>query len=77
MQGPCGDRLASIALRAMIVAGRDAYFLEAFAHDGLFPTGHMLLTRAVAAGRDGNDAAAEKIPAPTAFTVDWSRDGRE
>lgn len=64
---------ASIALSCdIIVAGRDAYFLEAFARIGLIPDGGAtwLLTRAVGRVRAMEMMLlAEKIPAPQAF--DW------
>lgn len=62
---------ASIALACdIIVAGRDAYFLEAFARIGLIPDGGAtwLLTRAVGRVRAMEMMLlAEKIPAPRAF----------
>lgn len=62
---------ASIALSCdIIVAGRDAYFLEAFARIGLIPDGGAtwLLTRAVGRVRAMEMMLlAEKIPAPRAF----------
>jgi 2-(1,2-epoxy-1,2-dihydrophenyl)acetyl-CoA isomerase len=62
---------ASIALACdIIVAGRDAYFLEAFARIGLIPDGGAtwLLTRAVGRVRAMEMMLlAEKIPAEKAF----------
>ncbi len=62
---------ASIALACdIIVAGRDAYFLEAFARIGLIPDGGAtwLLTRAVGRVRAMEMMLlAEKIPAERAF----------
>jgi len=64
---------ASIALACdIIVAGKSAYFLEAFARIGLIPDGGAtwLLTRAVGRVRAMEMMLlAEKIPAPQAF--DW------
>ncbi len=64
---------ASIALSCdIIVAGRDAYFLEAFARIGLIPDGGAtwLLTRAVGRVRAMEMMLlAEKIPAPRA--LEW------
>ena len=64
---------ASLALACdIIVAGRGAYFLEAFARIGLVPDGGAtwLLTRAVGRVRAMEMMLlAEKIPAPQAF--DW------
>lgn len=64
---------ASIALACdIIVAGRSAYFLEAFARIGLIPDGGAtwLLTRAVGRVRAMEMMLlAEKIPAPQA--LDW------
>ncbi|MEY8838051.1 enoyl-CoA hydratase-related protein [Cribrihabitans sp. XS_ASV171] len=64
---------ASLALSCdLIVAGRDAYFLEAFARIGLVPDGGAtwLLTRAVGRVRAMEMMLlAEKIPAPQAY--DW------
>ena len=73
VQGAVAGVGASIALACdVIVAGRDAYFLEAFARIGLIPDGGAtwLLTRAVGRVRAMEMMLlAEKIPAPTAF--DW------
>ena len=73
VQGAVAGIGASLALACdVIVAGRDAYFLEAFARIGLIPDGGAtwLLTRAVGRVRAMEMMLlAEKIPAPTAF--DW------
>jgi 2-(1,2-epoxy-1,2-dihydrophenyl)acetyl-CoA isomerase len=73
VQGAAAGVGASIALACdIIVAGRSAYFLEAFARIGLIPDGGAtwLLTRAVGRVRAMEMMLlAEKIPAPQAF--DW------
>ncbi|MDX1822866.1 MAG: enoyl-CoA hydratase-related protein [Paracoccaceae bacterium] len=73
VQGAAAGVGASIALACdIIVAGRSAYFLEAFARIGLIPDGGAtwLLTRAVGRVRAMEMMLlAEKIPAAQAF--DW------
>lgn len=73
VQGAAAGVGASIALACdIIVAGKSAYFLEAFARIGLIPDGGAtwLLTRAVGRVRAMEMMLlAEKIPAAQAF--DW------
>lgn len=73
VQGAAAGVGASIALACdIIVAGKSAYFLEAFARIGLIPDGGAtwLLTRAVGRVRAMEMMLlAEKIPAPQAH--DW------
>ncbi len=73
VQGAAAGVGASIALACdIIVVGRDAYFLEAFARIGLIPDGGAtwLLTRAVGRVRAMEMMLlAEKIPAQKAY--DW------